>query len=100
MTWPTLTFGLYIYAIVTLSAKVSAASAGTYVISIPVAHQVARYRTEELREHLTIDSGSCVQQVHEFIRQWVRHTSVVIYIRLVLIRHRCRTHESGNMFVA
>jgi len=75
-------------------------AARTYVIGVPVMHQVARYWTEELREHLTIHSGGRVQQVQKSIGQRVRHTRILLYIRLVLICHRRRTHERGGMFVA
>jgi hypothetical protein len=63
-------------------------------------HQVAWYWTEELRENLTIHSGGRVQQTQKIIGQRVRHTGIVLYIRLVLIRHRRSTHERGDMFVA
>ncbi len=63
-------------------------------------HQIGRYWTEELRVHLTVHSGGRVQQVQEFIGQRVRHTSIIFYMRLVLIWHRRRTHESGDLFVA
>ena len=63
-------------------------------------HQVARYWTEELREHLTIHSGGRVPQIQKSIGQRVRYTSILLYIRLVLIRHWRSTHERGGMFVA
>jgi len=63
-------------------------------------HQIGRYWTEELRVHLTVHSGGRVQQVQEFIGQRVRHTSIIFYIRLVLIWHWRRTHESGDMLAA